>query len=119
MGTSILASKDANLDSRRHWLALARRSEGRIYIDGGATAALLENGTSLLPVGIKRIDGTFERGDTVSIYGDNGQEIARGLSGLGSEELDQIKGMRLDKAAELLGYVLPKAAVHRDNLLLL
>ena len=119
IGSTILASKDANIDSRRHWLALARRCEGGIHIDAGATTALLEKGTSLLPVGIKRIDGSFERGDTVSVYDDQGQEIARGLSGLGSIELDQIKGMRLDKAAELLGYVLPKTAIHRDNLLLL
>lgn len=120
VGTRICARADGTTpDSRRRWLGLARNSEGRITIDDGARRALLKQGTSLLPVGVTAVDGVFKRGDTVSICDARGAEIARGLCSFSAGELRQIAGLRMDIAAETLGYVLPKAAVHRDNLLLL
>jgi glutamate 5-kinase len=93
--------------------------KGTIHIDAGAAGALVGKGRSLLPAGIVRVEGRFERGDTVGVCGPDGDEIARGLAGLSSEECAQIAGRKLDAAARQLGYALPKAAIHRDDMLLL
>ncbi len=119
VGTLVHPRNDQTPDSRKHWLALARRCEGELHIDAGAAEALLHKGKSLLPVGITRVVGDFERGASVSILDPAGREIARGLSGMHAADLLNIQGMRMDQAAETIGHVLPKAAVHRDDLWLL
>jgi glutamate 5-kinase len=118
VGTRI-PGRGERADSRRRWLAVARRLKGRLHVDAGAAAAIVRKGTSLLPAGITACDGRFERGDTVAIVGPDGDEIARGLVAFTAEELVQIRGQRLDAAARTLGYALPKAVVHRDNMLVL
>jgi glutamate 5-kinase len=120
VGTRIGARPGAERpDGRRRWLAVARRVRGHIHVDSGAAQALIAKGRSLLPAGITSVQGEFARGDTVAIVGPEGEEIARGLVSLSSEELAKIQGKRLDAAASALGYALPRAAVHRDNLLVL
>ena len=79
----------------------------------------MRRGKSLLPAGIVSVSGRFERGDTVGIVSPEGEEIARGLASLSADELTLVLGKRLDAAAERLGYALPKAVVHRDNMLML
>ena len=118
LGTRI-PGRGERADSRRRWLAVARRVKGTLHVDAGAATALVSKGRSLLPAGIARVEGTFARGDTIGISDPAGDEIARGLAALSSDELEKIAGKRLDAAAKLLGYALPKAAVHRDDLLLL
>jgi len=118
VGTRVPA-RGARADSRRRWLAVARRVHGAVTVDAGAAKALVERGRSLLPAGITSVEGRFARGDTIAIRSPDGDELARGLAGLSSDELTQIAGKRLDAAATLLGYALPKAAVHRDNMLML
>jgi len=119
IGTAIPARDRDQVDRRRRWLALGRSIKGTIRVDDGAARALARDGSSLLPVGVVAVDERFERGDTVEIRDRDGSKVlARGLASLAADELDRIKGMRMDAAAELLGYALPKAAVHRDNLLL-
>ncbi len=118
LGTRIPA-RGERADSRRRWLAVARRVRGHLHVDAGAAAALTGKGRSLLPAGILRVEGRFDRGDTVAIVSPTGDEIARGLAGLSAEELVKVAGKRLDAAANILGYALPKAAVHRDDLLVL
>jgi glutamate 5-kinase len=118
IGTCI-PGRGERADSRRRWLAVARRVKGHLHVDAGAAAALISKGRSLLPAGIARVEGRFERGDTVAIVTPEGDEIARGLASLSADELAKVAGKRLDAAANLLGYALPKAAVHRDDLLML
>lgn len=118
IGTRI-PGRDGRADARKRWLAVARKCKGRLHVDAGAASALAAKGRSLLPAGIVRIEGAFTRGDTVAIIDPSGEELARGLAGMSSQELEQVKGQRLDRAATTLGYALPDAAVHRDNLLLL
>ncbi len=118
VGTTVRAQKNKQGNGRRRWLALHRSAKGTVTVDDGATRALRQEGSSLLPVGIIAVDGRFSRGDTVAICDANGKEIARGLSGFAAEELSQIKGQRMEQARETLGHDLPKAAVHRDNLLI-
>lgn len=118
VGTRIVG-KGERADSRRRWLAVARRVHGQLHLDVGAVRAVATQGRSLLPAGVTSVSGSFARGDTVALVSPDGEEIARGLVGLSSEELEKICGKRLDVAAQLLGYALPKAVVHRDNMLVL
>lgn len=109
----------SRLESRKRWL-LSRISKGNLSIDGGAVAALRQQNKSLLPAGITRAAGRFERGDVVSISNDEtGKEIACGISNYSSAEVAAIKGAHSDKIEELLGYEYGTEVVHRDNLVVL
>ena len=118
VGTRILG-KGERADGRRRWLAVARRVHGQLHLDAGAVRAVVAQGRSLLPAGLVSVSGRFERGDTVALVSPEGEEVARGLVGLSSAELEQVCGKRMDVAAQTLGYALPKSVVHRDNMLVL
>ena len=118
IGTSFpaLAGK---LESRKRWLLGGLAPSGQIWIDAGAEQALLAQGRSLLPVGVTRVEGKFERGDTVRICNAAGREIARGLSHYGAASLERIKGRRSDEIEAILGYEYGETVVHRDDLVVL
>jgi glutamate 5-kinase len=118
IGTRI-PGRGSRVDARRRWLAVARRVKGRIHVDAGCARALVAQGRSLLPAGVLRCDGRFHVGDTVGIIDPDGTEVARGLASIASDELERIAGKRSDAAAAILGHALPKAVVHRDDLLVL
>ena len=107
------------LESRKRWLLGGLVPAGRITVDAGAAAALAKQGRSLLPVGITRVEGQFERGDTVRICNGEGQEIARGLSRYGAASLEKIRGRRSEEIAAILGYENSPEVVHRDDLVVL
>ena len=107
------------LESRKRWLLGGLVPAGRITVDAGAAAALATQGRSLLPVGVTRVEGQFERGDTVRICNAAGQEIARGLTRYGAESLERIKGRRSEDIAAILGYENSAEVVHRDDLVVL
>jgi glutamate 5-kinase len=75
-------------------------------------------GNSLLPAGVRRIEGQFHRGDTVAIFGSDGREIARGLASYDADEARQIAGRKSSEIEALLGYAGRAAMVHRDDLVL-
>lgn len=118
LGTRIPAVDGREPSSRRRWLALARTCRGQLILDAGAVRALCERGTSLLPVGLQRVEGRFDRGDTVCLRDATGVEIGRGLVNLDASEVGRIAGKRWPDAVRLLGYAIPKTVVHRDNILL-
>ena len=93
------------LSDRKGWLAHALLPKGSITVDGGAERALLQQGASLLAVGVREVEGAFGRRDAVRLLSLDGRELARGLSAMDSEELQQCKGQR--------GLV-----VHRDHLVI-
>lgn len=95
-------------ESRKRWLAHGLKKEGMLIVDPGAESALLKNGKSLLPVGIKSVKGKFQAGAMVSIADEDEKEFARGLVNLSSKELEEVLGKK--GAGE---------AVHRDNLVIL
>ncbi|MCB0235357.1 MAG: glutamate 5-kinase, partial [Anaerolineae bacterium] len=107
------------LESRKRWLLGGLAPTGRIWVDAGAERALLANGRSLLPVGVTRVDGQFQRGDTVRICNAAGREVARGLSRYGAESLERIMGRRSDEIETILGYEYGETVVHRDDLVVL
>ncbi|MEZ4769688.1 MAG: glutamate 5-kinase [Caldilineales bacterium] len=107
------------LESRKRWLLGGLAPTGRIWIDAGAEQALLANGRSLLPVGVTRVEGQFQRGDTVRICNAAGREVARGLSRYGAASLERIMGRRSDEIETILGYEYGETVVHRDDLVVL
>ena len=117
IGTRVAASGEGRRSSRRRWLGMTRQVGGTITVDAGAARAVRDQGRSLLPAGISAVDGDFARGDSVRIVDPTGQEVALGLASLAAGELRRVLGQRMDVASRTLGYALPKAAVHRDNLL--
>ncbi len=103
---------------RGHWIADILQARGTLHVDGGAARALLEQGSSLLPVGVTAVDGLFDKGDCVEVVGD-GQVLAKGLVNYTGEEMRRIMGHSSDDIEELLGYRDFSSVIHRDNLVMM
>jgi glutamate 5-kinase len=103
--------------ARKQWLAGALEVSGTLVIDAGAAAAL-RDGNSLLPVGIAAVQGTFERGDIVSLASQQGSELGRGLAEYSSDDAARIIGCRSENIEQRLGYRGRSVMVHRDELVL-
>jgi len=103
--------------ARKRWIAGVLRPEGVLMIDDGAVRALNE-GKSLLPAGIRQIDGRFERGDAVVVKDREGREIARGLAAYNASDAERIAGKRTVEIEAILGYRGRDEMIHRDDLIL-
>lgn len=117
IGTHIEASP-LRADSRKRWL-LTDRTQGILRVDAGAAQVLMQGGASLLPVGIRAIEGDFERGATLSVATQDGREIAHGLSNYSSADLRKLCGKNSKQIAETLGYSFGDAVLHRNNMVVL
>jgi glutamate 5-kinase len=115
VGTLFLPHREA-LSARRRWLGLTARPRGSLRLDDGARNAVERDGRSLLPVGIVKINGTFGKGDVVSLCGGDGVEFARGLSNYSSADAERIRGLSTEQIARAVGKVPYVEVVHRDNL---
>ncbi|MFM9889110.1 MAG: glutamate 5-kinase [Rickettsiales bacterium] len=104
--------------ARKHWIASAMHLPGSVVIDDGAAKALAQ-GKSLLPAGVKRIEGRFDRGDTVGVKSETDTLLAKGISGFTSEEATAIAGKKTDALASILGYACRDTLIHRDDLVML
>ncbi|WP_298751149.1 glutamate 5-kinase [uncultured Serinicoccus sp.] len=106
--------------ARRRWLAHASSATGRVVLDDGAVEAVVRRQTSLLPVGITRVEGRFRAGDTVDLCDERGRVVARGLVGYDAAELGPLVGRRLVRDAALRsGAPAPRPVVRRDDLVVL
>ena len=103
--------------ARKRWIAGVLKPAGTLIIDAGAAKAL-SDGKSLLPAGIRQIDGRFERGDAVLVKDQQGHEIARGLAAYGVEDAERIAGKRTADIEAILGYRGRDEMIHRDDLAL-
>ena len=92
---------------------------GHLVVDGGAAAALRDRGRSLLPAGVKDVEGAFERGETIEVRDLDGRRVAAGITNYASGEVLRIRGLRSDLITETLGYAYGDEVIHRDNLVLL
>ena len=103
--------------ARKRWIAAGLPPAGSLTIDPGAAKALTGGG-SLLPAGVRRIDGQFERGDLVRVLSETGETLARGLVAYGSSDAAKIAGRRSDAIEALLGWRGRDEMIHRDDLVL-
>ncbi|HPD60662.1 MAG TPA: glutamate 5-kinase [Thermodesulfobacteriota bacterium] len=109
----------SKLNSRKHWIAFTLKPRGKIFIDQGAEEAILKKGKSLLAIGITKAEGDFQFGDSVSIFNQHQQEIARGLVNYGSLEIKKIKGAPTKDIERILGYKYYDEVIKRDDLVVL
>jgi len=117
-GTLIVADGD-RLARRKHWIAYTLRPAGTLHVDDGAERALARGGRSLLPSGIRAVDGAFGPGDCVRCLRPDGREFARGLVSYSAAEVERIKGAHTREIERLLGYKGSDEVIHRDDLVLL
>lgn len=103
--------------ARKRWIAGTLVPMGRLVIDGGAAQALL-NGKSLLPAGLRRIEGAFSRGDAVSVCAETGGEIARGLVAYDALDAERIAGRKSAEIEAVLGFRGRDELIHRDDLVI-
>jgi glutamate 5-kinase len=106
-------------EGRKRWLLAQSVTAGSAIIDEGAAEAIMEAGKSLLPVGIVRVEGDFERGAIISVRRLNGKEIARGLANYSANDLHHILGQQSGNIGEILGYDYGPEFIHRDEMALL
>jgi glutamate 5-kinase len=103
--------------ARKRWIAGSLKPTGTLVVDAGALAAL-KSGRSLLPAGITKVEGRFERGDAVVVTDAEGNEVARGLVAYSARDARHIMGHKSREIADLLGYRGRDEMIHRDDLVL-
>ena len=105
----------SKLDARKQWIIGSVAPKGEVIIDEGAIKAI-NNGKSLLPAGVKKINGSFEKGDHILVKDLNDNECARGLASFSSIEIEKIKGSHSSKIKNILGYSSREEIIHKDDL---
>jgi len=116
-GTLLLADGD-RLARRKHWIAYTLKPAGTLHLDEGAERALAKGGRSLLPSGVRSVEGAFGVGDCVRCVGPDGREFARGLVNYAAGEVERIKGAHSREIERVLGYKGSDEVIHRDDLVL-
>lgn len=106
----------SSLPAWKRWLGFTAQPKGKLLLNDGAANAVRTLGKSLLPVGVVEIQGSFHKGDVVSLCDVTGTEFARGLTNYSADEARQLIGLRTEKIVEVVGTVLYEEIVHRDNL---
>jgi glutamate 5-kinase len=114
--TWFLAPSDP-VTAKKRWIAGQLEPAGVVHIDGGAERALL-SGKSLLPAGVTRVEGDFDRGDAVVIRGLDGRELGRGLVAYARADAERIIGKKSGEIAAILGFAGRDELVHRDDMAL-
>lgn len=118
IGSALLASQPV-WSARKQWMADHLRLRGRVMLDQGAVKAILSDGKSLLPIGVKAVEGVFDPGDLVSCIDADGHECARGLINYSSYDARKIIGKPSHQIPEIMGEMTPSELIHRDNLVVL
>jgi len=117
IGTLFLP-REVKPHARKRWIAFGSDIQGKIWVDKGARQAIIEDGKSLLPSGVSKVEGDFHSGHVISIVDDEGQEFARGIVNYSAEEVEKIKGIQTKDIQKVLGYKDYDEVIHRDNLAL-
>ena len=105
------------LTVRKQWIAGSLQPVGELHVDAGAVRAL-RDGRSLLPAGVTKVGGRFDRGDPVVVRGPDGAEVGRGLCAYSNGDAERIRGRRSSELEELLGFRGRDEMIHRDDLVL-
>lgn len=118
LGTLLLPEHEP-ITARKRWLAGHLQVKGTLVLDAGAVRALRDSGKSLLPVGVKGVDGDFRRGELVQCLDESGERIGKGLCNYDAEDTRQLMGHPSHQIEALLGYVESPELIHRDNFVLI
>ena len=110
---------DSKMEARKRWMLSGISQRGKIGVDSGAAGALVKDHRSLLPAGIKSVEGDFSRGESVYVVDTKGLKIACGIANYAARDIGKIQGLRSDRIEETLGYHYGQEVVHRNNLVLL
>lgn len=113
---TLFVAQGKSISPRKRWIGFSAQPCGRIILDAGACRALLEQGRSLLAIGITAADGDFKKGDVVSVCDPAGTEVARGLTNYSASDICRIQGLRSERIAQVLGHRPYEEVIHRDNL---
>ena len=112
-------AKDSNLHTKKRWLLSGGKARGSLIVDSGCRNALVEHGSSLLPVGITAVEGEFHEGDIVNVMYE-GLVIAKGIVNYNSESVEAIKRHKTDDITKILGHEgVYEEVIHRDNLVVM
>ena len=115
---TLLIAQTQKTQARKQWIADHLQLRGSVTVDAGAASKVLDEGKSLLPIGMIRVEGEFSRGDVIAVREPSGVEIARGLANYSSFEARLICRKPSSEFERLLGYIAEAEMVHRDNLVL-
>ncbi|MBR1681656.1 glutamate 5-kinase, partial [bacterium] len=107
---------NASLSGKKRWIGYATNIIGKIVVNQGAKKAVLEKGSSLLPIGVVDVINEFKRGEVISILDENKEEIARGITNYSSDECKRIMGQHSDNILEILGSKTYDEIIVRDNI---
>lgn len=118
VGTELIPDMEP-LVARKQWLAGQLQTKGEISLDAGACHALMEQGKSLLAVGVTAVNGRFQRGECVSLLDETGRVIGRGLCNYDSDDARRLIKQPSREFERILGFMAEPELVHRDNLVLL
>jgi len=110
-------AKSDPVTARKRWIYGQLVPNGQVFLDAGAEKAL-STGKSLLPAGVTRIDGSFDRGDAVIIRAADGRELGRGLIAYAADDARRIIGKRSSEIAAILGFEGRDTLIHRDDMAL-
>ncbi len=108
-----------NLSGKKKWIAYAVNICGQIVVNNGAKKALLNGDSSLLPIGVVKIENDFQRGDVVNIVDKEGNIFARGVANYNCSDCIKLVGCHSDDISEILGYKNYDAIITRDNIVIL
>lgn len=113
---TLFKARESNLHSKKRWLLSGGKSQGNLVVDRGCRNAIVEHGSSLLPVGIVQVEGRFHEGDIVNIIYDD-IVIAKGIVNYNCVDANAIKGHKTDEISNILGHDgFFEEVIHRDNL---
>jgi glutamate 5-kinase len=116
---TLFPARRSSMESRKRWMLSGLSTKGCIVVDDGAAKALTERSRSLLPAGVRDVQGPFKRGDAVNICTPDGPPFACGITNYDDRDLSAIRGVRSDRIADVLGHEYGAEVVHRNNLVLL
>lgn len=116
---TVFVPKPSKIEGKKRWLMSGKKPSGKVAVDTGAVKALIEQGKSLLPVGIKEVKGKFSHGDIISITDTSWREIGRGITSYSSDEIIKIKGKNSSEARKALEVLPSDEVVHRNNMVII
>ena len=115
LGTMFIPTSE-NLSGKKRWIGYATNVRGKLIVNDGAKKAVLEGNTSLLPIGVVKVENDFNQGEVVSVCDETGNEFARGMVNYNSEECRKLIGIHSDLIVNILGYKNYDAIITRDNI---